>query len=242
MTKTTPTHAIPDFGPLFAFWSKQTELALYVNTQMMKAALAPWSVMGVARRHGMTAPTPAVAQPATAAPPVAGPAPANAAEDVPAAAAPAPAAATPTPDAASVPDATPAREAAPEPGPSQPEPATAATNVAAPVPAATAESVPADAAPADAASAPDTSPAMRKPAGLDAPRGGVGDSLRAIKGLGPKLEEALNAIGIYHYDQIAAFDDAEVAWVDESIGGVRGRCSRDDWRGQAAALARGDTA
>jgi NADH-quinone oxidoreductase subunit E len=81
-----------------------------------------------------------------------------------------------------------------------------------------------------------------KPAGLDAPRGGKADSLVAIKGLGPKLEEALNAIGIYHYDQIAGWSVAEIAWIDANLGTIRGRASRDDWKAQAAALARSDDA
>lgn len=80
----------------------------------------------------------------------------------------------------------------------------------------------------------------RKPSGLKAPRAAGADDLRRITGLGPKLQEALNDIGIYHFDQIAKWTEAETAWVDENVGGVRGRASRDGWARQAAALANGD--
>lgn len=81
-----------------------------------------------------------------------------------------------------------------------------------------------------------------KPAGLSAPRAGGADSLVAIKGLGPKLEAALNELGIYHFDQIAGWSADEIAWADANVGTIKGRASRDDWKGQAAALARGDEA
>ncbi len=41
-----------------------------------------------------------------------------------------------------------------------------------------------------------------------------GDDLKRIKGVGPKLEALLHSLGIYHFDQIAAWGPAEVAWVD----------------------------
>ncbi|WP_114966779.1 NADH:ubiquinone oxidoreductase [Alkalilacustris brevis] len=78
--------------------------------------------------------------------------------------------------------------------------------------------------------------ATQAPAVLDAPRGGAADDLKKIKGLGPKLEEKLNALGIWHYDQIAGWTGAQVAWADEQLG-ARGRIERDDWVGQARELA-----
>lgn len=76
-----------------------------------------------------------------------------------------------------------------------------------------------------------------KPKGLDAPRGGAADDLKQLEGVGPKLEEAINAIGIFHLDQIAKWTEAEVAWVDENLAGVRGRASRNGWVAQARSLA-----
>ncbi len=77
-----------------------------------------------------------------------------------------------------------------------------------------------------------------KPKTLSKARGGKPDDLKEMKGVGPKLAEALNAAGIYHFDQIASWSDAEVAWVEANVDGARGRVSRDDWVGQAKDLAK----
>lgn len=76
-----------------------------------------------------------------------------------------------------------------------------------------------------------------KPALLDAPEGEA-DNLKLIKGVGPKLEEKLNALGVWHFRQIAGWSAAEVAWVDDQLS-FRGRIERDDWIGQAKTLAAG---
>ncbi len=78
-----------------------------------------------------------------------------------------------------------------------------------------------------------------KPEALAAPRGGTADDLKAIKGVGPKLEELLHKLGFFHYDQIAAWTAAEVGWVDENLEGFKGRVSRDHWVDQAKLLAAG---
>ncbi|MEP1198546.1 NADH-quinone oxidoreductase subunit NuoE [Tateyamaria sp.] len=78
-----------------------------------------------------------------------------------------------------------------------------------------------------------------KPATLDSARDGKGDDLKMIKGVGPKLETLLNSMGFYHFDQIAAWTAAEVAWADQNLVGFKGRVSRDDWVGQSKALAAG---
>lgn len=94
----------------------------------------------------------------------------------------------------------------------------------------------ADAAPAAVAEAP--SPvAQKKPAALAAARGGVPDDLTVIKGIGPKLAELCHRLGFFHFDQIAGWTAEEIAWVDENLEGFRGRVTRDDWVGQARALA-----
>jgi len=82
-------------------------------------------------------------------------------------------------------------------------------------------------------------PAPEGPARLDKPRGGQGDDLKLIKGVGPKLETLLNSMGFHHFDQIAVWSDAEVAWVDENLTGFKGRATRDDWVAQAKILAAG---
>mgnify|MGYP002621725517 CR=1 FL=1 len=62
------------------------------------------------------------------------------------------------------------------------------------------------------------------------------DDLKAISGIGPKLEKTLNGLGIWTYAQIAALGTAEIAWLDEKLG-FAGRIGRDDWTGQAGRLA-----
>ncbi|EPX80461.1 NADH-ubiquinone oxidoreductase chain E [Salipiger mucosus] len=78
-----------------------------------------------------------------------------------------------------------------------------------------------------------------RPTALEAPRGGSADDLKQIKGVGPRLEELLHELGIYHFDQIAGWSADEVAWMDSNLKGFRGRVSRDDWVGQAKSLASG---
>lgn len=99
----------------------------------------------------------------------------------------------------------------------------------------------ADAAPETPVSAaPQAAPAAAaKPATLAAARGGKADNLKEIKGVGPKLEKMLNEMGFYHFDQIAAWTGAELAWVDENLSGFKGRASRDNWVEQARILASG---
>lgn len=81
--------------------------------------------------------------------------------------------------------------------------------------------------------------AGKKPKTLSAPRGGKADDLKMIRGVGPKLEIMLHGMGFYHYDQIAKWSDAEIAWVDQNLQGFKGRATRDDWKGQAETLASG---
>jgi predicted flap endonuclease-1-like 5' DNA nuclease len=78
-----------------------------------------------------------------------------------------------------------------------------------------------------------------RPATLDGPRDGGADDLKKIKGVGPKLEELVNSMGFYHFDQIANWTADEVAWVDENLEGFKGRVSRDGWVEQAKLLASG---
>jgi predicted flap endonuclease-1-like 5' DNA nuclease len=56
--------------------------------------------------------------------------------------------------------------------------------------------------------------------------------------VGPKLEQTLNDLGIWHYEQVASLTKTDIAWVDERLR-FKGRIERDDWIGQAKALAKG---
>ena len=71
---------------------------------------------------------------------------------------------------------------------------------------------------------------------LDAPRDGVGDDLTTLKGVGPKLAEALKEFGIYHFDQIATLDEDGITWLDTQQKGFRMICARHDLVAQARAL------
>ena len=79
----------------------------------------------------------------------------------------------------------------------------------------------------------------RKPEMLAAARDGNPDDLKKIKGVGPKMENMLNEMGFYHFDQVAAWSGDEVAWVDANLKGFKGRVSRDNWVDQAKMLADG---
>ncbi|MGR3461432.1 MAG: NADH:ubiquinone oxidoreductase [Roseovarius sp.] len=82
-------------------------------------------------------------------------------------------------------------------------------------------------------------PDAARPAALDGPRDGKADDLKRIKGVGPKLEKVCNELGFYHFDQIANWTEAEIAWVDDNLKGFKGRVSRDNWVEQAKTLAAG---
>lgn len=77
-----------------------------------------------------------------------------------------------------------------------------------------------------------------KPEMLSAAREGRPDDLKRINGVGPKLEQTLNELGVYHFDQIASWREKDVAWVDERLR-FKGRIERDDWIAQAETLAKG---
>ena len=74
---------------------------------------------------------------------------------------------------------------------------------------------------------------------LKKPRGGAGDDLKLIRGVGPALEKMLNGMGVWHFDQIAAWTAADLKWVDDRLEGFKGRAKRDEWVKQAKKLAGG---
>lgn len=108
--------------------------------------------------------------------------------------------------------------------------AKAAAEAAAAAPAPAPSAAPADAGDADESV--DESAGV-KPAGLAAPRDGGADDLKLIEGIGPVLEQRLNAWGIFHFDQIAAWGAEEIAFADANVPRFKGRCSRDKWVAQA---------
>jgi NADH-quinone oxidoreductase subunit E len=77
-----------------------------------------------------------------------------------------------------------------------------------------------------------------RPAALAAPRTDKGDDLQRIKGIGPVNEKRVHELGIYHFDQIAAWTREEIRWVGTYLS-FPGRIDREQWVSQAANLAAG---
>ncbi|HUH27552.1 MAG TPA: hypothetical protein VLZ86_04955, partial [Gelidibacter sp.] len=62
------------------------------------------------------------------------------------------------------------------------------------------------------------------------------DDLQQINGVGPKMEEILNGIGIYSFLQVSRMTKREYDLLDEITASFPGRAERDDWAGQAKIL------
>lgn len=66
------------------------------------------------------------------------------------------------------------------------------------------------------------------------------DDFQRLKGVGPKLAEALHARGFIRFEQLAHLTPEEVDRIDAQLGAFNGRLKRDRIVEQAAYLARGD--
>ena len=73
-----------------------------------------------------------------------------------------------------------------------------------------------------------------------APTSSIPDNLELIKGLGPKVNNLLNGLGVTSFAQVANWTDADVADIDAQLGAFAGRITRDNWIDQAQLLAAGD--
>jgi predicted flap endonuclease-1-like 5' DNA nuclease len=82
--------------------------------------------------------------------------------------------------------------------------------------------------------------AGKRPLGLVAPRGSKADDLKLIKGIGKQNEARLHGLGVWHFDQIAAWTQEEVQWVGSYLA-FPGRIDREQWVAQAKVLAAGGT-
>ena len=61
------------------------------------------------------------------------------------------------------------------------------------------------------------------------------DDLKQIRGIGPKIEERLNQIGITSFAQIAAWKPKDQREIDEQLA-FKGRIKREGWVRQAKML------
>lgn len=82
-------------------------------------------------------------------------------------------------------------------------------------------------------------PAAKKaaPKSEDAAPAGA-DDLKQLSGVGPALEKKLHAAGVTTFAQIAAWNDEDVAAMDEQLS-FKGRIEREGWIEQAKELAKG---
>jgi predicted flap endonuclease-1-like 5' DNA nuclease len=69
---------------------------------------------------------------------------------------------------------------------------------------------------------------------LDKPDGRR-DDLTQIIGIDDATERKLNALGVYHFRQIAAWDDGAARWIEFRLN-EPGRVARERWTEQAAGL------
>jgi predicted flap endonuclease-1-like 5' DNA nuclease len=82
--------------------------------------------------------------------------------------------------------------------------------------------------------APEPEPAPAAPA---APAAAGESDLTRVKGIGPAVAKQLNDVGITRLADLASLTPDQVAALDAGLPGIKGRCSREDWVGQAKALA-----
>jgi predicted flap endonuclease-1-like 5' DNA nuclease len=77
--------------------------------------------------------------------------------------------------------------------------------------------------------------ARERPLAMERPVDGKPDDLTLIGGIGPKIQDVLNSLGIWHFDQIAEWTPENIAWIDEYLS-FAGRITREGWVEQAAVL------
>lgn len=76
-------------------------------------------------------------------------------------------------------------------------------------------------------------PEPQQPRAMERPE--KADDLKRISGIGPKLEQVLNGLGIWTFGQISRWTESEIGWVDDYLQ-FKGRIDRDGWIAQADAM------
>ena len=74
----------------------------------------------------------------------------------------------------------------------------------------------------------------KQPDRVEKPSNG-GDDLTAITGIGPRIAEVLNSLGIWTYEQVAGWLPEHETWIENHLS-FKGRVSRENWVGQAKDL------
>ena len=75
-----------------------------------------------------------------------------------------------------------------------------------------------------------------KPLIRSAPRPSGKDNLQEIEGIDRDMEERLNELGIYHYDQIAKWSAKNCHWVEEYLTLEDSQIKEQSWIEQAKGL------
>ena len=78
---------------------------------------------------------------------------------------------------------------------------------------------------------------VEAPANLLSLRPAHADDLTRINGVGPRVAQLLNELGVYHFAQIADMTPAQLRWIDQRLYVFKGRAERDAWVPQARLLA-----
>lgn len=84
---------------------------------------------------------------------------------------------------------------------------------------------------------PEVKPVAVKAAPAARKKGRGADDLKKISGIGPKLGEMLNGLGVVSFADIAGWSEEDVAHFDQELG-LDGRIAKDNWIAQAKALLR----
>ena len=74
----------------------------------------------------------------------------------------------------------------------------------------------------------------KQPVQVERPGDG-GDDLTTITGIGPRIAEVLNGLGIWTFGQIAEWKPEHQTWIENHLS-FKGRVSRENWVGQARDL------
>ncbi len=69
---------------------------------------------------------------------------------------------------------------------------------------------------------------------IDAPRG-LADDMKKIHGVDAAMEQKLNDLGVYHYQQLAELDEAGLGLLEEALL-TKGKVKAEDWVGTAKKL------
>jgi len=101
-------------------------------------------------------------------------------------------------------------------------------------PKAKAKAAPKAAAPKAAAPKAEKAPAKK----AAAPKAATADKLTELAGVGPALATKLNEAGITTFAQVAAWTDADLDALSETITGLKAKAEKNDWINAAKALAK----